>query len=75
MLYYIDVLLTEDILAINNLSTKSRLIKCLIDSNIYSLGKCTAKFYSLINILFHCYLCCSVAKRIENEANNTLSLC
>ena len=34
--YYIDVLSTEDILEINNLLTKSRLIKCLINNNTYN---------------------------------------
>ena len=34
--YYIDVLSAKDILAINNLLTKSWLIKCLMNSNTYN---------------------------------------
>ena len=34
--YYIDVISTKDISAINNLLTPSGLIKCLMNSNTYS---------------------------------------
>ena len=34
----------------------------------------TAKSYSLINILFRCKLCGSVAERVENVTINRLNL-
>ena len=59
----------EDILVTNNLLIKSWLISVIT--------KFIAKSYSAINILkplIHRWLCGSVAKWVENEAINTISL-
>ena len=72
--YYIDVLSTKDILAINNLLFKSWLINGSSKALLIAIIMFKAKLYLLINILFYCGLCGSVAKRIENETINMLSL-